>query len=303
MPGTYAHLTLIDSATRKIDHLPPEIQHAYLSFKQFCLFGAVSPDFPYLALGHKEQQAWADKMHYIKTVSMISEGMKLLKELSGDEQLTGLAWLMGYAAHVVMDVTVHPIVELKVGKYAENKTAHRRCELHQDAHVFKRLNMGEIGQPESLRPIVYDCCNEAEELSPIVVSLWDAMLARCHPDQYAIARPNIILWHHEFKDKLDELAEEGHQLWSLARHVLVEDLAVAYPNTDEINLEYIENLQTPNGPQHYDAIFSKALDNVIVMWGHLREGTFGYNDNVLASLGEWDLDTGRLVPSPLVYWS
>lgn len=303
MPGTYAHLTLIEAAVEKIDDLPGEIQHAYLSFKQFCLFGAVSPDFPYLALGHKEQQAWADNMHYIKTVSIISEGVRLLKALTGDDQLTGLAWLMGYAAHVVMDVTVHPIVELKVGKYADNKTEHRRCELHQDSFVFQKLNKGEIGQPESLRPIVMDCCDEAGELSSVVVNLWEKMLEHCHPEQYVEAKPEIALWHHEFRTKLDELAEEGYQLWSLARHILVEYAAITYPNSDEVNPEYIQNLETPGGRQHYDAIFSKALDNVIAMWVRLREGIFGYNENVLASLGEWDLDTGRQVPSPLVYWS
>ena len=44
-----------------------------------------------------------------------------LKKWTCDAQQKGLAWLLGYCAHVATDVTIHPVVEMKVGPYDENK--------------------------------------------------------------------------------------------------------------------------------------------------------------------------------------
>jgi len=54
---------------------------------------------------------------------------------------------------VVADVTIHPILELKVGSYAEHKMGHRTCEMHQDAYIFQRLNLGDVGLSEHLVPL------------------------------------------------------------------------------------------------------------------------------------------------------
>ncbi len=53
---------------------------------------------------------------------------------------------------------VHPVVKLKVGPYAENKTRHRECEIHQDAYIFpRRLNLGTIGLAEHLTSGIGQC--------------------------------------------------------------------------------------------------------------------------------------------------
>ena len=73
-----------------------------------------------------------DPIRLEATPGFTDEGME------GEEKRKRLAWLFGYAAHVTMDVTIHPIVELKVGPYAENKRAHRVCEMHQDEQMARK---------------------------------------------------------------------------------------------------------------------------------------------------------------------
>lgn len=71
--------------------------------------------------------------------------MDVVKTLTGNVRDKAFAWLLGYTAHVITDTTIHPVVEPKVGPYAQNKTAHRECEMHQDAYIFQRLNLGGVG--------------------------------------------------------------------------------------------------------------------------------------------------------------
>ena len=75
-------------------------------------------------------------MHYERTGDMVKAGIEFIRGLSGEEKRKALAWLFGYTAHVITDATIHPVVELKVGPYAENKTDHRICEMNQDAYIF-----------------------------------------------------------------------------------------------------------------------------------------------------------------------
>jgi hypothetical protein len=62
-----------------------------------------------------------------------------------------------------MDVSIHPIVELKVGKYAKNKRAHRECEMHQDAYIFQGLNRGEVGSSPHFNSGIARCGEMGEQ--------------------------------------------------------------------------------------------------------------------------------------------
>lgn len=59
--------------------------------------------------------------------------------------------------HVAADITVHPVVELKVGPYAQNQTAHRTCEMNQDAFIWQRLNLGELGYADRVQQNIGSC--------------------------------------------------------------------------------------------------------------------------------------------------
>lgn len=315
MPGAYAHITLVNllrepARLEAIPEFPSEAISAVLEYFRFTELGAVSPDYPYLAIGDGDAAKWADAMHYTNTGAMIQAGVDLLKEMDGEPKRKSLAWLFGYAAHVATDVTIHPIVELKVGKYAKNKTAHRKCEMHQDAYIFQRLNLGEVGLSEHLDSGIARCGepDNKRSLDGTIVTLWEEMLKRVHTVQYAINPPDIRKWHRGFMLVVDKIAEEGDRLLPLARHVAV-DAGLTYPAASAIDKdEYINKLQVSHPPNpteflRYDEIFDRAVNNVGDIWGLVASGVFSADTRYLAQIGEWDMDTGRDTNDKLVFWS
>jgi hypothetical protein len=87
-----------------------------------------------------------------------------------------IAWLFGYASHVVADLTVHPVVEKLVGPYETNATEHHHCELHQDAYIFMKKFAEGIASMEYLeRGGLQDCgakLGDTHHLHPAVSRLW-----------------------------------------------------------------------------------------------------------------------------------
>jgi hypothetical protein len=269
---------------------------------KYCELGAVSPDYPYLVM-NSAANAWADRMHYVRTGDMVKTGVELVKGLRGVERDVAFAWLLGYAAHVITDTTIHPVVELKVGHYAQNKTAHRLCEMHQDAYIFGRMNLGGVGLSEHLDSGMGRCGPADGSLDLSITSVWRSMLKHCHLGLYDYRFPDIEAWHRGFRRIVDNIAEEGNKLLPLARHVAVE-CGLTYPNPDEVDrLEYIDNLATPQGQLTYDQIFDKAIAYVVTNWQLIASGVYEDNDAYQTAFWDWNLDTGRDGNNNLVLWA
>lgn len=261
MPGAFAHVTLVNVATGTsfLDTfgLNDQAYDALLEYFPYCELGAVSPDYPYLAVT-SEHAEWADYMHLsMKTKAMITAGILAVRDItSADEKRKAFAWLGGFVAHVIADVVIHPVVESKVGPYHGNEQAHRVCEMHQDAHIYQRLNLGQIGMAEHLASGISKCIdpNDNEKLDSTIRRVWEKMLAAFgHPQG-----PEIDVWHSRFV-KIVSLVEESDNLFPLARHVAV-NKGLTYPTIDMINSQYIKNLRSPiGGTMDYDDIFNKAL--------------------------------------------
>lgn len=311
MPGTYAHLTLVNelrvpARLEVIPDFPDAARLAVMRHFKFCELGAVSPDYPYLAIMASEAAQWADLMHYEHTVEMIGIGVREVAAMpDGLDRERALSWLLGYAAHVVTDATIHPVVELKVGPYAENKRAHRVCEMHQDAYIFPRLNVGQVGLAEYLNAGVWACCDKPDSgrLEPVIAELWHNMLLLAHPQAYLANRPDPDLWHRAFHRVVDKI-EEGACLLPAARHLAV-DCGLTYPNPAEIDRQYIDQLRVPGvaGHMDYDAIFEQAIGMVAGMWSWIARAVYNDNPPDLARLGNWNLDTGRDEADHYVMWS
>lgn len=306
MPGAYAHLTVVNAA-RDTDRLestgvPIEAIQAVLKYLRFCELGAVSPDYPYLHLMDAGSKKWADLMHYERTNAPIHQGIDFVRALRGEEQLMATAWLMGYAAHVATDVTIHPVVELLVGKYAENATAHRICELNQDAYIFRRMNLDDVGRSEHLDSGIWNCCDAPDSgiLHPTIALVWRQMLSSCYPLEYAANEPDIDAWHRGFKRVVD-IAEEGHRMPLFARHLAVSS-GLTYPAPAHIDMKYIRNLKTPDGPMHYDALFEKAVGNVDAMWALIGRAIFEGDEAFRTLIRHYDLDTGKNAQGAYAYW-
>lgn len=312
MPGAYAHITLVNhlrepARLEQIAGFHPDAAMAVMDYFKFCELGAVSPDYPYLAVAQAGAAAWADLMHYSNTGDIVKVGIRAIKAMPEDEnRRKALAWLCGYAAHVATDVTIHPVVELKVGPYAQNQKAHRICELHQDAYIFQRLDLGGIGLAEHLNSGIWCCCDVpgSGRIDPAVKNLWLAMLRECHPQPFQANPPDLDRWHKGFRLVVDKIAEEGNKLFPLARHVAV-NCGLTYPVPDEIDRQYIDHIRVPGaaGTLHYDQVFDKAIASVMAMWSLIWKGVFDADDGYAAGIGNWNLDTGRDAAQKLAFWS
>ena len=263
MPGAYTHITVVNLAREPArlgagPGIPREAGLALSKWFKFCELGAVSPDYPYLALSASANK-WADLMHYHDTGAMVKVGVDLVRRMVGTGRQKAFVWLLGYAAHVVTDATIHPVVELKVGPYAENKRRHRVCEMHHDAYIFQRLGLGEVGLSEHLSSGILKCASAEGVLDPAVSSAWQGMLQACHPEEFAGNPPEVGAWHKGFDLIVNRIAEEGNHLLPIARHVAV-DCGLTYPAADSVDrAEYIAALVTPHGVSPYDEVFDKAI--------------------------------------------
>lgn len=307
MPGAYAHITLVNFAKdpARLESGPGVPGTAALALGRwfkFCELGAVSPDYPYLAM-KSEANAWADLMHYRRTGDMVKAGVDAVRGLAGAPRGKAFAWLLGYAAHVIADATIHPVVELKVGPYAQNKRAHRVCEMHQDAYIFQRLNLGAIGLSEHLDSGITRCGQPDGTIETVIADTWRNMLRSCHPAAFAANPPDIDGWHRGFSRVVDNIAEEGNRLMPLARHVAV-DCGLTYPALNEINrAAYIDSLLTPHGPLAYDNIFNKALRHINEGWHLIAAGVFEDSTAYQTAFWDWNLDTGRDFSGKIVLWA
>jgi hypothetical protein len=306
MPGAYAHLTLVnlirEPAKLESHGFTSEAIVSVLDYFRFCELGAVSPDYPYLDIVHPDACHWADRMHYQKTGDMVKTGIDLIRKLNSASRQKAFSWLLGYTSHMVTDVTIHPVVELKVGEYQTNKGKHRICEMHQDAYIFQRLNIGEIGLAEHLDSGIWGCCDTpgSGKLDPIIVSTWQSMLKTCYSGPYQTNPPIINNWHSSFKF-IDDKAEEGNVLPPFARHVAA-NIGLTYPAIADLDKQYLKDLATPLGAMNYDQIFDRAMENVLVAWSHIANAVFKNDDTYQTSAVNWNLDTGRDDSGGYVYW-
>lgn len=304
MPGAFAHLTAANlsscgtNALSKIG-MPTQAKLALSRNIKFIELGCVSPDYPYLALGDKQQNEWADLMHYEKTGELIRHLASECMLLSDDVKGKVFAWLCGYVSHVIADITIHPVVELKVGPYSGNETAHRICEMNQDTYIWQRLNLGEIGLADRVELNIGSCADSNGSLDVDITNVWGACLNAVHPDYATLHLPNFDKWHYGFQNVVNN-AEEGYRFFKWARHISA-DLGLLYPRPLEIDMTYINKLNTPKGLMDYDEIFDLAVDNIQKYIGIL--GLYVFGSGSLEQFKNWNLDTGRDESGVLTTWS
>lgn len=307
MPGAYAHIAIVNVARETADleaaGLDGSAITAVLDYLNYCELGAVSPDYPYLDLLHPGQKHWADAMHYDRTGALIQAGVRRVAAMTGELQRKCLSWLLGYAAHVTTDTTIHPVVEKKVGTYKGHERAHRECEMHQDVYIFEGRMSLEIHYAEYLDSHIAKCSSTAspDRLDEDVAQLWIGMLTEVHPALARARPPNPDGWHRGFQVGIDKVAESGRRLVPLARHV-ARGLSLTYPLKAELDRGYIDALATPTGGRmSYDEIFDKAVANVRDQWLVLSRGVLR-EDPAYVTIGDWNLDTGK-DGTKYVFWS
>jgi hypothetical protein len=194
------------------------------------------------------------------------------------------------ASHLAADATIHPVIEAKVGPYKYNKTRHRICEMHQDVYIFPRLDLGDVGRTEHLRMGVANCVDERTgRLDEAISECWFSILAMVYPQFVHKNPPRPYEWHQWFLRLLSVPTKTSRYL-PLARHVAARH-GLSYPMDPDPS--FLIDLPTPEGPMSYDAIFDRAIGNVLMVWGWLDAALNGEPEQ-LNDMPHWNLDTGMI---------
>jgi hypothetical protein len=264
-------------ATKVINNMP------------FVQVGAVSPDMPNLTLGQRE---WADRMHYEAIGSFMARAVgKLLRLKSAGPQVEFdlcLAWTMGFVAHVVSDVVIHPIVNLVVGPYVLNQDEHRKCEMAQDAYIFKKYMKTELVDSEYCRILPPGSALTA------VFPFWESVLVDNYPGH---GQPSTASWYESYLGLLSVAAGLGSQVPAVFRHAGA-STGYFYEKTTAFrpgDARYFTSLRIPgsSAPADFDQVFARTVERVVAIWGQiLADLEAGDAQNCLSYLKDWNLDLG-----------
>lgn len=304
MSGAYAHITLANQCRPLIRKakISQATGYAVSTFLAYAELGAISPDYPYLG----SEGPWADLFHHERSAEFFRNAVSYIKPLKdGPQRQKLIAWLMGYAAHVAGDVTIHPIVNNIVGPYEQNKAAHRECEMHQDSHVFQRLNVDpDSGATTHLTASIASCSDpkDADRLDPMIAGPWLEVIRKTYPEKFAQGAPSIDKWHAGFGRVLNAI-RTANRLLPFARHLSAE-LQVNYPRPGSSDPKFLRGLPTPVGGKiDYDPLFDRAMGNAMALWEVIDASLSGADPKPLQALQAWNLDTGlNIATGKSVYW-
>lgn len=308
MPGGYTHITLAQLAIEEAQHhreglLHDDAKHALGKWKKFCIVGSISPDYPYLDVLDSHSAAWADAIHKGHALSLLRNGAIKIRDMVDDNvRQKCMAWLFGFASHIAADGTIHPVVNLKVGPYEQNKTAHRSCEMSQDVYAHNKLNMGKLDFNRQISTNVHDSSdvNDADRIDADIAQLWHDLLIKVYSvSSPHLNPPKVHDWHRAMRTMM-KIGESGNVLFPYARHVAANQ-GLVYPETPDE--DHIQRLPVPGGAnQDFEEIFKRALNNILELWGSLALSLQGKPSPLDAQVS-WSLDTGIDENNNMVYWS
>ncbi|MCL2658576.1 MAG: zinc dependent phospholipase C family protein [Betaproteobacteria bacterium] len=324
MAGIFTHLAVVRSIYADyyrlsgISELTPEIKFALQMYANFVDLGSVSPDTPYFYAASLDEEAnsWSNVMHYWRTGDFIREAISRLREEDYTQKDTqkAIAWLFGYTAHVITDLTVHPIIELRVGPYATNKEQHRFCELQQDAYMFfHTLGMDAASSDYIKSAGLKSCTNgpNSEELHSKVADLWEQCASAIKPSSSDVdyvfgaiptTPPKPKIWFRWFCQMIDKGEEEAYQIPVLSYFLLKYGFALP-KDQNAIDMSYVSNLATPDGGRaDFPAIFEMTVNNTIKYWGELAAALRKESPKPF-SLPNGNLDSGKITQTDtLIFW-
>ncbi len=300
MAGLITHFLVCDKSFRssKIDS---KLRKILRGFSDWVRLGAASPDLPYAVL-IGSQKEWADHMHYENTNGIIIRGHEELRNgITTDTEKAKLAWLFGYISHVLVDATIHPIIEALVGPYSieANREPHQYSEKTQDSLLFTEVMKGlELTYAEYSDS--FDNCKSAHYFSD-VMAFWKHLVDTTYPGKEPEADPES--WFKTFRLLFDEADNKGG-LAMISRHVAhgwsrskvyrkASDLRQNFQDDCD---KYYDNIKLPYGRTGSFFVdgFQKSIANVIETWNTLW---FGLSNPLAVAelIPNWNLDTGRVI--------
>jgi hypothetical protein len=308
MPAAFAHMIAADNAKRQLEKRGLKLPQLILSqYPQWLQAGTVGPDYPYLHdMLTSQSKRWADLFHYVKSGDVVRVGVMILRsryplEKDNSEFRRSLAWLYGYASHVVLDASIHPVVRAIVGEYEQHKTEHRACEMFMDSFIYNDYFRIELDNSDWVRYLKALTDSNTGGMDPAVASLWHAVVKEVHPSDYSNNPPQIDGWQKAYEEKLS-LA--GHNA-IFFRHAAAEEGVFYELSTDILPddmTKYVEEARLPKPNKfsretmHYRDILKFGADNVARFWTDVTAAIEGTGNPTLPGLLNWNLDKGTIDP-------
>ena len=314
MAGQFAHILLVNSvctpeALDLIPDLLPSVRSALENYQPFYRLGAVSPDCPSVVM-QTDPTGWGEIMHYLRPADFVRlYGIPKLLQMPFNTADTRacIAWLFGYAAHLVTDLTVHPVVEALVGPYSNsrNRVPHRRCEMDQDAYMFTKLTGREVLDTDFLDFTDLGQCGvkgNTHKLNPAVLDFWQYCL-RQYPREETreyVRLPsqslNVNVWFATYVNVMDHFATKNS--------IFVRWLACDYRTSGAADPKYIQNLPVPGFSKRvrYEDLLEQARQKLLEAWSELAQALNADDANLFA-LKNGNLDTGKDGGGKFVCWA
>jgi hypothetical protein len=301
MSANYAHMILVESLCRQaasIPNLTPAMVMSLQNHTPFCKLGAVSPDCPEV-VGSTGATGYAKIMHHLRTADFVRYAVPQIYSMNFSlaDTRACLAWIFGYVAHLVTDLTVHPVISRKFGDYAKNmknKQQHRFCEFHQDVHLYHKLYGQEIVGSDFLKfSGLAECAvnRSTNKLHPVIVDLWTHCLEqypRSETKAYVSLpsqslKPNV--WYATHLNLFKTVVTKGNPF--------LQGIGFGYPDVAKLNSIYLRHLPTTSGTAiTCEELFEAAKQNIKATWATLALA-LDSNQPALLSLPNADLVTGR----------
>jgi len=252
---------------------------------------------------------WNGIMHYVRPADFVRYAMPEIWQMhfNASDTKACIAWLFGYTAHLVADLTIHPIVAELVGPYKikKNRPAHRLCEFNQDVYLFFKRNQREVSQIDFLKTTGLAVCSrngDLHKLHAAIAALWESTLQQYpRPETKEYVRlPKLSLdpdcWFATYLNVMENFATKGSFFAKL--------FGCSYMKSSEVQPRFINNLPTPKPGEtiQYDALFEKTRQNLIQAWRELAEA-LDKDDTNRFTLANGNLDTGKDESNNYIYWA
>lgn len=279
MAGTYTHWMVVEDAITRCK--ARGLAHDYFGIisegcKDYLLLGAVGPDLPYYFNWENrvlQRTNWSDRMHYENISGFVKKGISNLDGLDGEAFDKPLAFLCGYATHIIADTMIHPVVNSIVGPYMFNRQTHMDCEVVQDSLIFEAVNQNELMHSD------YENFIERCKMGDIE-GFWSKTLKQNHPDC------NDEIRMGDWKENFQKIMYLGKG-FSIYRKV--EDIPGGEKDRFYLNAKLPGNR---NG-NFKTAAFDRAVDETVNVWMRLFDDIRNKTpENVSGYIKNWNLDSG-----------
>jgi len=312
MAGIITHFMACQEALFS-GNIPRQLRQLLSAHADWMFLGAACPDLPYaMLLGG--QSDWANALHYENTNLVIEQGRRAIKpgwRANDRNDRAKLAWLMGYLSHIIVDVTIHPVIENIVGPYRieANRVPHRECEKLQDSLLFHELTDGQDITYAEYSDRFDNCA--ASSFFDGIMAFWKQLLIAAYPGK---PRPEPTQWFEYFRRMFDLSDDDGFLVAAFRHSGIVErPEAVVYMPARELRsnhkaecAKYYSKVKLPGGAKGSFRVdvFGYAVDNLAAAWKALYDDLEG-NLSQPQIAKNWDLDTGITIDgsNELTYWS